>query len=293
MIKGHKIYPGKMLKFRQLASFAKRAAETASITTMANLPIWRGKRHGLAAEVVVSLTSYPPRFSTLHLTLRTLLRQSVRPDRLILWIAREDIKSLPAKVRNLERDGVEIRQCEDLRSFKKIIPALEAFPEAIIVTADDDLYYDREWLADLLATVRFGALEVVCHRASRFPTSSLTMPLLSEWVQDVTDFESTKPSRDLVLSSGAGAVFAPRVLHADVLNRLLFNELTPMCDDTWLAWMIFRTGATIRTSGRPRSLRAWSRTNRGSLYVENQAGRMDIYLSAMAARYGPLHLLKA
>ena len=282
-----------MLNFRQLASFAKRASEIALITVMANLPIWRGKRHGLAAKVVVSLTSYPPRFDTLHLTLRTLLRQSVRPDRLVLWIAREDIESLPHKVRKLERRGVEIRTCEDLRSFKKIIPALDAFSDAMIVTADDDLYYDREWLADLLAAVRPGAHEVVCHRASRFPITGPTMPPLCEWVQDVTEFESTQPSRDLVLSSGAGAVFSPGVLHSDVSNSLLFNGITPMCDDTWLAWMIFRSGASIRTSGHPRSLRVWGRTNRGSLYVENQTGRMDAYIAAMAARYGPLHQLKA
>ena len=47
----------------------------------------------------MSLTSYPPRFGTLHLTLACLLDQSVKPDHLILWIAREDIKELPDDIR--------------------------------------------------------------------------------------------------------------------------------------------------------------------------------------------------
>jgi hypothetical protein len=36
------------------------------------LPIMRGRAHGLPAKLVVSLTSYPPRYSTLALTLRDL-----------------------------------------------------------------------------------------------------------------------------------------------------------------------------------------------------------------------------
>lgn len=282
-----------MLSFRQLAAYSKRAAEIVAITAIAKLPIWRGKKHGLPQEVIVSLTSFPPRFPTLHLTLRTLLRQSVRPDRLVLWIAHHDLAHLPPSVRKLERRGVEIRACEDLRSFKKIIPALEVFPEALIVTADDDLYYDRHWLEDLLSEVRPHAHEVVCHRACRFPTTERRMSTLREWVQGVADHESTLPSRDLFPSSGAGAVYSARVFHADVTDRQLFNKLTPMCDDTWTAWMIYRSGATVRTSGHPRKIRVWARTFRGSLYVENQAGRMDDHIAAMAARYGPLHLLKS
>ena len=46
---------------------------------------WRLKRggrpHGLAAELVVSLTSYPPRFGTLAHTLKSLWRQNVKADR--------------------------------------------------------------------------------------------------------------------------------------------------------------------------------------------------------------------
>jgi len=41
-------------------------------------------------DIFVSLTSHPPRFCTLHLTLKSLLIQSVRPKELILWIGNEE-----------------------------------------------------------------------------------------------------------------------------------------------------------------------------------------------------------
>src|SRR6478736_6608940 len=87
------------------------------------------KPHGLPGELVVSLTSYPIRFRTLHKTIRSLLGQDIRADRVILWLADGDEQYLPDDVRELQQLGLEIRNCADFRSYKKIIPALEAFPE--------------------------------------------------------------------------------------------------------------------------------------------------------------------
>src|SRR5688500_19351966 len=78
---------------------------------------WGG--HNLSGELAVSLTSFPPRFDSLHLTLACLLDQSIRPDRVILWIAHQDMERLPVAVTSLEDRGLEIRECDDLRSYKK------------------------------------------------------------------------------------------------------------------------------------------------------------------------------
>ena len=47
--------------------------------------VWRirtgGRQHPLPGKLVVSLTSYPPRFAALPLTMRSLLCQAVKPDR--------------------------------------------------------------------------------------------------------------------------------------------------------------------------------------------------------------------
>ncbi len=45
--------------------------------------------------------------------------------------------------------GLTIDWCEDIKSYKKLIPTLKKYPDAIIVTADDDLIYDNKWLEQL------------------------------------------------------------------------------------------------------------------------------------------------
>ena len=54
------------------------------------------KKHSLDKELIVSLTSYPKRFDILPITIQSLLNQTVKPDRIILWLYEKDYFRLPA-----------------------------------------------------------------------------------------------------------------------------------------------------------------------------------------------------
>ena len=97
------------------------------------------QRHLLTNELVVSLTSYGPRLLTLHLTINSLLEQTITPDRIVVWIAEQEFHLIPVESRN-HAGRVEFRSCKDVKSYKKLIPAVSAFPAAYIATADDDIY---------------------------------------------------------------------------------------------------------------------------------------------------------
>ena len=58
---------------------------------------------------------------------------------------------LPNSLLALEDDKFEIRWVnEDIRSYKKLIPALKNFPTDVIITADDDVIYPEDWAERLL-----------------------------------------------------------------------------------------------------------------------------------------------
>ena len=67
------------------------------------------KKHNLPGNLIVSLTSFPQRFSTLHLTIKTLLSQSMRPDEIILWIYEKDFSDLPKSILDLQSDIFSIK----------------------------------------------------------------------------------------------------------------------------------------------------------------------------------------
>ena len=107
------------------------------------------KKHNLNKELLVSLTSYYKRFDTLPLVLDSLQRQTVKPDKIELWIENKDIKFLPKKISKFK--NINLRVCEnDLFSYKKIIPALLENQDRYIVTFDDDIIYPNNSLEHLV-----------------------------------------------------------------------------------------------------------------------------------------------
>ena len=113
--------------------------------------------YGLTTEkrnpkVIVSLTTFPGRINIVYKTISTLLTQTVKPDEVILWLAEEQFptKELPENLTRLQKFGLTIKWCEDIRSFKKLIPTLKENPNDIIITTDDDYYYDKDLIKTLL-----------------------------------------------------------------------------------------------------------------------------------------------
>lgn len=246
-----------------------------------------GLGHKLSGELIVSLTSYPARFGTLHLTLGCLLDQSVKADRTILWIAHDDLNRVPDAVRELERHGLEIRGCEDLRSYKKLIPALEAFPSAYIATADDDVYYAPAWLEQLVHGTGQGI--IACHRAHRLRRSAGgALENYLEWDFAVADRQSGKRSADILPTGIGGILYPPHSLDSRVTNREMFQRLCPDGDDLWFYWCARMAGTLYRKVGGKFRMISWPGTQDDSLWLSNSAGGNDRMIRALEKEFGPL-----
>lgn len=246
-------------------------------------PTKRQKLSNLSAELIVSLTSYPLRFPHLHLTLHSLLRQTVKPDRLILWIAHDDADHLPAKVKALSQYGLDIRLCPNVGSYKKIIFALEQFPHSFIATADDDTYYRRDWLELLVRGHEPGV--ITCHRAHRIPVSNGSIPSYASWQWDVQDEAARKPSMNLMPTGIGGVLYPPGSLHPGVTDCASFLDLCRDADDVWLYWMARRAGSTYKKVGGRFQLHYWPGTQQVRLYNDNVTDN-NRQIARMNARYG-------
>lgn len=244
------------------------------------------KKHGLPSDLIVSLTSYPDRFDTLHLTLACLLNQTVMPDRLILWIAHEDKDELPQKVTDLQKYGLEIKYCEDIRSYKKIIPTLKNNPDSFIATADDDVYYWQTWLEELVKQWHSNKNCVIAHRVHRIKKKSVnTLLPYSQWDMNFT--QDLSPS-GLNFPTGIGGVlYPPNIFHENILDKDKFMELCPHGDDIWLYWMYGMNGIKVKPTGKNRVFINWPDSQEGALWKKNLGdGRNDEQLKKVLHNYG-------
>jgi hypothetical protein len=249
-------------------------------------PVRRG-RNPLPAPLIVSLTSFPPRFGVLHLTLESLLDQSVRPDRIILWIAEQDLPLLPGRVRSLEKRGITIRGCPDIGSYKKLIFALRENPDAFIVTADDDTYYEPRWLEELVSAAEPSEKVIVCHRAHRIKVDgSGKIAAYGEWGVNVLDAAARRPSTDLVPTGCGGVLYPPGSLSPEVLDVERFRRLCPTADDLWFYWMGRKAGSKVVKTGSRFSMIEWPLRDARALCETNAAGGNDRQVRNLEAEFG-------
>jgi len=188
------------------------------------------------APVVVSLTSHPRRLSTVFLAVESLLAQSFKPDRIVLWLSRTEVAAgdIPNELRRQQQRGLEIRMVdENLSCYKKLIHALEEFADCHIVTADDDLLLPRHWLRDLYRAHRRHPRAIAAHRG--YWCSRRGARELRPYNLWPPAHAATAPSHDIFPTCGAGAWFPPRVFDAcaRVTERALFMRLAPNADDVW------------------------------------------------------------
>lgn len=189
-------------------------------------------------EVVVSLTSYGKRIRRAHLTIESIMLGSVKPNRIILWI-QDDLKNkpLPKTLQNQTKRGLEIRYCEDLRSYKKLIPTLQLYPEAAIITLDDDLIYNYDLVENLVNAYNQDDGFVYATRMHRIKISDDNKkPLLyAQW-----DFctNETNASPLNFLTGGGGTLYPPHVFREEVFNQKVYMSLCKNADDIWFNAML-------------------------------------------------------
>lgn len=200
---------------------------------------------------VVSLTSFPGRINDVWIGVECLLRQTFKPDRIILWLAIEQFpdKMIPKSLKRLEPRGLEVRFCEeDLRAHKKYFYTLREYPQANIITVDDDLYYDNYLLENLYLLHNKYPNYIVTNRAHeiRFNTDKKIKPY-RKWGHNVS---SKKASHLLFATGGGGTLYPSNSLDKEVLNKEVFKKICFLADDIWLKCMALKKETMVVTNSR-------------------------------------------
>ena len=105
-------------------------------------------------NVTVSLTSHGKRVADFApFAIYSIFQQKVLPNRIVLNINQEkwNDDNLPELIKRLQIAGLEVNLCEDVGPHTKLLPTLQKYPDDVIITVDDDVYYDNSMIAELLS----------------------------------------------------------------------------------------------------------------------------------------------
>lgn len=186
-------------------------------------------------KIIVSLTTFPERIGDVHYAVFSLLNQTIKPDKVILWLGEEQFpdreNDVSQELLDLKNHGLTIEFTKDIKSFKKLVPALRQYPDDIIITADDDIYFPPEWLEKMYSEYLENPNRIY---ANLVYTAKLdnngNMEPYSKFQKYVDDESSSLLN---FAATGAGALFPPNSLYKDATNEELFKKLSPTSDENW------------------------------------------------------------
>lgn len=188
-------------------------------------------------HLVVSMTSFPAAITYAYTAIKSLLAGSVIPDKIILYVVFSQFKDgkLPQDIMELAAKNpvFEIRNYDDdLRSYKKLIPALQDFPESVILTVDDDVRYNRDLVKKSLEWHLKYPNAILAHRAKKIlPGKPYKKWKKYRWYHFL--FKRIHFDNLNLMTGVAGVLYPPHALKEDMLDPALFKTIAPTTDDIW------------------------------------------------------------
>ena len=236
-LKVDRLIPQNSLLFRALRFLYRESKETVKILKLILASRKPFQSHP-DTNVIVSLTSFPARIKYAWIPIETMFLQDTLFWKVVLVLSEEEFpdKLLPYRIRQQEKRGLEILWTKsNIGSYKKLLPTRTSYPDATIVTIDDDVYYSPWMLRQLISAARNRPGTIIGFRGWAITLNNKLLPYI-EW----PEANPITPT-DNVFLTGAGGILYPPHLVSDnlLLNYELAKKLCPTADDIWF-WAIAR-----------------------------------------------------
>ena len=225
-------------------------------------------------KIIVSLTSYPGRIHIVHLTIKSLMIQTERPDKIILWLYEGQFPNriLPDKLEKLKRRGLEVRYTSvDYKSHKKYFIALqEQKRDELVITFDDDIIYDPLCIKRAIETHSHYPNSIVVNQALQITVCDGEIGAYSTWHAPTKKQGS---SFKLMPLTGSGCLYPYGVLNECAFDWYTILQTSLSTDDLWIKFVSIISGTpVVETTPRAKIFTTVYSSQKNHLAITNLAG---------------------
>lgn len=201
-------------------------------------------------KLIASLTTFPDRINAVATTIKTIMNQTVKADEINLYLAIEQFPNkendLPSELLKLKDFGLQIKFCNDTKSYKKIIPALKEYKNDIIITFDDDIYYEKDTIETLYNSYLKNPKVIQANRIWHIELKeNRVIPKDKSFLYWNEENYKTPSFFNTIIGCG-GVLYPPNSLSEMVLDEEKFKSIIPTQDDIWLWGMAVLKGTKIQ-----------------------------------------------
>ena len=194
-------------------------------------------------DTIVAMASYPARIKGAITVWKSVLRQRTDvPVRCVMVLVEKEWegRKIPAALKELvDQDMIELLWYpKAIRSHAKLLPVIKKYPDADIITIDDDMTKPAGWLQNMIDDHRRWPEEVISDSFTYFLNSRGEWGRMLDMKQKVSRGKNDKAG--LVFNfaricSGHGTYFPAHTFR----DERFFDEdeamrIAPTCDETWM-----------------------------------------------------------
>lgn len=196
-------------------------------------------------HIIVSITSYPGRINQAWMSIESLLRQTVKPNKIILWLGKEKFSTteeLSEILKKQMKRGLSVEFREDLKPHTKYYYAMNEYPTSTIITVDDDIFYPSNLIEELMKFHRKFPESIICNGARQIRIDNNAFLNYSNWPNWHDIKIDTTEKFDILPLGVMGVLYPPNKLHDLLFNKELLIKNSLNADDLWLKTMSIKKG---------------------------------------------------
>lgn len=233
-------------------------------------------------DIIVSFTTYKPRLPYVHIMIKTLLENTMKPYKIVMTLYNEDTKYITKELQKYIDDGiVELIVCDkDLRSHKKYFYAMQKYREYPIITVDDDVLYSKDLIKSLYESylkepncIHGRRARKISYDKNGFCKKYNNWPLFKE---------HTNKTDDILFTGIGGILYPPNILNIKDSNIETIDKYISV-DDIYLFYLArIKNIKNIWVKNDENTPKTISGTQNCSLYLTDNSEKNGINLNDVA-----------
>lgn len=166
-------------------------------------------------EYIITMTSFKERLKQeSYLAISSILENNCLPSKICIIINTYDKDNIPSLFK--EHPLIEIIYTEvDLKSHNKYYHTALKYPNAVIITIDDDVIYPKTFIEDCIKAYKDSPTTVNAGRVHKIKYNDKGILPYKQWEWESKDIEA---SYDLFFTGVGGVVYPPNFFKEEDLN---------------------------------------------------------------------------
>uniref|UniRef100_UPI003242F5E1 glycosyltransferase n=1 Tax=Lactococcus sp. TaxID=44273 RepID=UPI003242F5E1 len=184
-------------------------------------------------KITVSLTTIPNRIDKIKLVVTRMMNQTVRPDRIVLYIdeAQKEKFKFNDDLKKLIDLGLTVKYVRDIGPHTKYFYALQEYKNDIVITVDDDIIYSHRLIETLLNSYQAHPHAVSANIVTNFFFENGKLAPSTKWRQKFSYGVGNSHS----IGYGVGGVlYPPQIMPEETFDEDKIRSLCLFADDLWL-----------------------------------------------------------